>query len=59
MIATITYSDVMKIGYELLKEDIDVIYGTDVKDQAESAIHMAGVVDTVYRLRELFEEKDE
>lgn len=55
----INYCDVMKIGYELLKEDIDVIYGTDVKDQAELAIHMAGVVDTVYRLRELFEEKDD
>lgn len=55
----INYCDVMKIGYDLLKEDIDVIYGTDIKDQAESAIHMAGIVDTVCRLRELFEEKDD
>ena len=54
----INYYDVMKIGYELLKEDVDLVYGIDVKDQAESAIHIAGVVDTVYKLREMFEETE-
>ena len=54
----ISYYDVMKTGYDLLREDIDVIYGTDTKDQVESVFHMAGIVDTVVRLGKLFEETE-
>lgn len=54
----INYCDVMKTGYDLLREDIDVIYGTDTKDQVESVFHMAGIVDTVVRLGKLFEETE-
>ena len=56
--ASITYYDVMKTGYDLLREDIDVIYGTDTKDQVESVFHMAGIVDTIVRLEKLFEETE-
>ena len=56
--ASITYCDVMKTGYDLLREDIDVIYGTDTKDQVESVFHMAGIVDTIVRLEKLFEETE-
>lgn len=55
----VSYYDVMKTGYNLMREDIEVIYGTETKDQVESVFHMAGIVDTVCRLRELFEEKDD
>ena len=54
----INYYDVMKTGYDLLREDIDVIYGIDTKDQVESAFHMAGIVDTIVRLGKLFEETE-
>ena len=54
----IIYYDVMKTGYDLLREDIDVIYGIDTKDQVESVFHMAGIVDTVVRLGKLFEETE-
>ncbi len=54
----INYCDVMKTGYDLLREDIDVIYGIDMKDQVESVFHMAGIVDTVVRLGKLFEETE-
>ena len=55
----VSYYDVMKIGYNLLREDIDVIYGTETKDQVESAFHMAGIVDTIVRLGKLSEEETE
>lgn len=54
----ISYYDVMKTGYDLMREDIDVIYGTDTKDQVESVFHMAGIVDTIVRLGNLFEETE-
>jgi hypothetical protein len=54
----ISYYDVMKKGYDLLREDIDVIYGIDTKDQVESAFHMAGIVDTIVRLEKLFEDTE-
>lgn len=54
----INYCDVMKIGYNLLKEEVDVIYGAETKDQVESVFHMAGIVDTVVRLGKLFEETE-
>lgn len=54
----VSYYDVMKVGYDLLREDIDVIYGTDTKDQVESVFHMAGIVDTIVRLGKLFEETE-
>lgn len=54
----VSYYDVMKIGYNLLREDIDVIYGTETKDQVESVFHMAGIVDTIVRLGKLFEETE-
>ena len=55
---TITYYDIMKTGYDLMREDIDVIYGAETKDQVESVFHMAGIVDTVVRLGKLFEETE-
>lgn len=58
-IGNITYYEIMEAGYDLLREDIDVIYGTDTKDQVESVFHMAGIVDTVVRLGKLFEETKE
>lgn len=54
----VNYYDVMKIGYDLLREDIDVIYGTETKDQVESVFHMAGIVDTIVRLGKLFEDAE-
>lgn len=55
----INYYDIMMAGYELLKEETEVIYGTDAKDQAESAIRMGGIVDMVFQLRKMCkEEKD-
>lgn len=54
----VSYYDVMKIGYDLLREDIDVIYGTETKDQVESVFHMAGIVDTIVGLGKLFEDVD-
>ena len=54
----VSYYDVMMAGYELLKEETDVIYGTDAKDQVESVFHMAGIVDTIVRLGKLFEETE-
>ena len=57
-IGKITYYNIMKTGYDLMREDIDVIYGTDTKDQVESVFHMAGIVDTVVRLGKLFEETE-
>lgn len=55
-IGKITYYEIMETGYDLLKEEVDVIYGTDTKDQVESVFHMAGIVDTVVRLGKLFED---
>lgn len=54
----INYYDVMKTGYDLMREDIDVIYGADTKDQVETVFHMAGIVDTVVRLSNLFEKAE-
>lgn len=54
----INYYDVMEIGYDLLKEEVDVIYGAETKDQVESVFHMAGIVDTIVRLGKLFEETE-
>ena len=54
----VNYYDIMKVGYDLLREDIDVIYGTDTKDQVESVFHMAGIVDTIVRLGKLFEDAE-
>lgn len=54
----INYYDVMKTGYDLMREDIDVIYGADTKDQVESVFHMAGIVDTIVRLGNLFEKTE-
>lgn len=54
----VSYYNVMKTGYDLMREDIDVIYGTETKDQVESVFHMAGIVDTIVRLGKLFEETE-
>ena len=53
-----TYYDIMKTGYDLMREDTDIIYGTETKDQVESVFHMAGIVDTIVRLSKLFEETE-
>ena len=57
-IGSITYYEIMETGYDLMREDIDVIYGADTKDQVESVFHMAGIVDTIVRLGKLFEETE-
>lgn len=57
-IGKITYYNIMKTGYDLMREDIDVIYGADTKDQVESVFHMAGIVDTIVKLGKLFEETE-
>jgi len=54
----VSYYDVMKTGYDLMREDIEVIYGTETKDQVESVFHMAGIVDTIVRLGKLFEKTE-
>lgn len=51
----VSYNDVMRAGYELLKEEVDVTYGGDAKDKSENIMVMAGIVNTVYALRKLFE----
>lgn len=55
----VTYYDVMRAGYELLKEEFDVIYGAKDADKIESALYMGGVVNTIYALRKLFEDTEE
>lgn len=55
----VSYYDVMKAGYELLKEEFDVIYGAKDADKIESALYMGGVVNTIYALRKLFEDTEE
>ena len=57
-IGSITYYEIMETGYDLLKEEVDVIYGAETKDQVESVFHMAGIVDTVVRLGKLFEKTE-
>ena len=57
-IGSITYYEIMETGYDLLKEEVDVIYGAETKDQVESVFHMAGVVDTIVRLEKLFEDTE-
>lgn len=57
-IGKITYYNIMKTGYDLMREDIDVIYGAETKDQVESVFHMAGIVDTIVRLEKLFEDTE-
>lgn len=57
-INSLTYYGIMKTGYDLMREDIDVIYGAETKDQVESAFHMAGIVDTIVRLEKLFEDTE-
>ena len=54
----VTYYDVMRAGYELLKEEFDVIYGAKDADKIESALYMGGVVNTIYTLRKLFEDTE-
>ena len=54
----VSYYDIMKTGYDLLKEDTDIVYGAETKDQVESVFHMAGIVDTIVRLSKLFEETE-
>ncbi len=56
---TINYYDVMMAGYELLKEETDIIYNNDVKNQAESAIRMGGIVDMVFQLRKMCKEEED
>lgn len=55
----VTYYDVMRAGYELLKEESDVIYGAKDADKVESALYMGGIVNTIYALRKLFEDTEE
>lgn len=55
----INYYDVMMAGYELLKEETDVIYGTDAKDQAESATRMGGIIDMVFKLRDMCKKEED
>lgn len=54
----VSYYDVMKAGYKLLKEEIDVIYGAKDADKVESALYMGGIVNTIFALRELFEDTE-
>lgn len=54
----VSYYDVMKAGYKLLKEEIDVIYGAKDVDKVESALYMGGIVNTIFALRELFEDTE-
>lgn len=54
----VSYYDVMKAGYELLKEEFDVIYGAKDAAKIESALYMGGVVNTIYALRKLFEDTE-
>ena len=55
----INYYDVMMAGYELLKEETDIIYNIDVKNQAESAIRMGGIVDMVFQLRKMCKKEED
>lgn len=54
----VSYNDVMRAGYEMLKEEFDVIYGAKDADKIESALYMGGVVNTIYALRKLFEDTE-
>ncbi len=54
----VSYYDVMKAGYELLEEEIEVICGADDKDKADSTSYMGGIVSMVCRLRKLFEDTE-
>lgn len=51
----IDYEEIVEIGLNLLKEEADVIYGTEEKDKAESALRMVGIVDFLYALNKATE----
>lgn len=52
----VSYNDVMRAGYEMLKEEFDVVYGAKDAAKIESALYMGGIVNTIYALRKLFED---
>ena len=54
----VSYYDVMSVGYEMLKEEFDTVYGAKDADKIESALYMGGVVNTIYTLRKLFEDTE-
>lgn len=54
----VSYYDVMKEGYRLIKEETDSACGASVEDKAECATYLSGIVDTIYELGKLFKETE-
>lgn len=49
----VSYKQIMDKGYGLIKEDLDVVWGTEDKDKAETIMHIAGIVDMIINLKEM------
>lgn len=54
----VSYYDVMKEGYKLIKEETDSTCGASVEVKAECATYISGIVDTIYELGKLFKETE-
>lgn len=49
---TISYEEIADIALTLLKDETDVLYGTEDKTKAESAMFITGVVNLLDRLED-------
>lgn len=54
----VSYYDVMKEGYKLIKEETDAACGASIEDRAECATFLSGIVYTIYELGKLFKETE-
>ena len=54
----VSYHDVMKEGYKLIKEETDSACGASVEAKAECATYLSGIVDAIYELEKLFKETE-
>lgn len=48
----ISYEEIADIALTLLKDETDVLYGTENKTKAESAMFIAGIINLLDRLED-------
>ena len=48
----ISYEEIVDIALTLLKDETDVLYGTQDKTKAESAMFMTGIINLLDRLED-------
>ena len=49
----ISYEEIADIALTLLKEETDVLYGTENKTKAESAMFITGIINLLNRLEDV------